>query len=228
MEKGDDIMGILESHLSKNCDPRMVGVLSLSIKEAYGFLDDLIQKEKILQRPEMKKTWGHIRHGLVDVGLKQVLQSSNIPHDIADKSSSRYRNGHTYLMVETKGAIITPAKVTKPGSVPKKALYRSKGSILNKNYNLFEEPQNINADYNEEKIPFLLLTYGGKDHRLDFVNLGLPDVGVGTWIDSVDITNSPVLLLNKEEISNDLQLTFTSKAEEIIKRGVEGGEEGAI
>lgn len=89
-------MEISQKHLRDNCDPRLSGMLSLSIKEAYRFLDDLILREKVFQRPEMNKVKGYVRHGLVDVGLKQVLQSSSISHEIADKSSSRYSNGHTY------------------------------------------------------------------------------------------------------------------------------------
>lgn len=37
-----------------------------------------VDKEKVLQRPEIKKVWGHLRYGLVDIGISQVLQSSNI------------------------------------------------------------------------------------------------------------------------------------------------------
>ena len=113
-------MSILKEHLKRNCDARMVGVLSLSIREAYRYLMELTERESIFQRAEMKKVWGHVRHGLVDVGLKQVLTSSAIPHEIADKASSRYVNGHTYLMIETKGAILTPAKVLSEASVPKR------------------------------------------------------------------------------------------------------------
>ena len=220
-------MTILTNHLSEKCDPRLQGVLSFGIKEAYRFLDEFVQRENFLQLPEMKQTWGYLRHGLVDVGLKQVLQSSKIEHEIVDKTSSRYANGHTYLMIETKGAIITPAKVYAEQTVPKKAIYRSQGSVLNKNYNLFEEPADLNESYNKNDTPFLLLTYGGRNHMLDFVNLALPDLGVQQWIDRVNITNSPILLANEKEISNELQLTFTSKAESIL-RGVENGEEGAI
>lgn len=220
-------MGILSDHLEMQCDVRLSGVLSLSVKEAYRFLEELVQREKVLQRPEMKKVWGHVRHGLIDVGLKQVLQSSNIAHEIVDKASSRYPNGHTYLMIETKGAVLTPAKVLHAHSVPRKAIFRSKGSLLNKQYNIFEEPRDINQKYDEKNPPFLLLTYGGIDHTLSFVRLGLPDVGVPGWIDQVDITNAPVLLANPEKVSDELQLSFTSEAEEIIKRGVEyAGKEG--
>ncbi|EGO8395745.1 hypothetical protein IGJ63_001613 [Enterococcus sp. DIV1375a] len=221
-------MEILENHLRKNCDPRLPGILSLSIKEAYRFLDELVLREKVFQRQEMKQVWGYVRHGLVDVGLKQVFQSSNILHEIADKSSSRYPNGHTYLLVEVEGGILTPAKVNTPYAVPRNAVYRNRGSLLNKQYNLFTDPKDINTEYNENTPPFLLLTYGGKNHKLDFVKLGLPEVNEGktklSWIDQVDITNSPILLENPKQLVDELQLTFTSKAKEIMGRGAEKGE----
>lgn len=221
-------MEILSNHIKNNCDQRLAGVLSLSIREAYRFLDELVEKEKVFQRQEMKKVWGHVRHGLVDVGLKQVLQSSEIAHQIADESSSRYPNGHTYLMIETKGAILTPAKVPRPGSVPKKAIFRDKGSLLNRQYDLFTESEDLNEKYDDKNPPFMLLTYGGLSHKLEFVRLGLPDLGVTGWIDQVDITNAPVLLANSEDISNDLQLTFTSEAAELIRRGEDYAREEGI
>ncbi|MDT2704812.1 hypothetical protein [Enterococcus dispar] len=221
-------MEILSNHLEKNCDKRLSGALSLSIREAYRFLDELVENEKIFQRQEMKKVWGYVRHGLVDVGLKRVLKSSNIPHEIADETSSRYPNGHTYVMIETKGAILTPAKVLKPQSVPEKAIFRDRGSLLNKQYDLFTDPEDLNHKYDENNPPFLLLTYGGSAHKLEFVRLGIPDLGVSGWIDQVDITNAPVLLTNSEDISNDLQLTFTSEAEELIRRGEKDAREKGI
>lgn len=221
-------MEILSSHLKSNCDPQLPGVLSLSIREAYRFLDELVTKEKIFQRTEMKKVWGHVRHGLVDVGIKQVLQSSNIQHEIADKASSKYANGHTYLMVEARGAILTPAKVLNKDSIPRKAIFRNKGSLLNKQYNLFDKPEDINEKYDENTPPFLLLTYGGRNHKLDFVRLGIPNLDVVGWIDQIDIINAPVLLNNSQYIRNDLHLTFTSEAEEIIRRGEEYANEDRV
>lgn len=225
-------MEMLENHLRINCDPKLSGILSLSVREAYGFLNELVTREKVFQRVEMKKVWGHVRHGLVDVGLKQVLQSSNIKHEIADKSSSRYPNGHTYLMVEVKGGILTPAKVSSPFAVPKKAVYRNRGSLLNKQYDLFRDPEDLNQKYDQKNPPFLLLTYGGKNHKLDFVKLGLPEVneehGTLSWIDQVDITNAPILMENPKDIVDELQLTFTLEAEELIRRGVENAREDNV
>lgn len=54
-EKGEKIMSILKEHLKRNCDARMVGVLSLSIREAYRYLMELTERESIFQRAEMKK-----------------------------------------------------------------------------------------------------------------------------------------------------------------------------
>lgn len=221
-------MGILSNHIENHCDKRMVGVLSLGIREAYGYLEELIAKEKILQKEEMRKTWGHIRNGLVDVGLKRVLESSNIPHEVVDKTSSRYSNGYTYLMVETKGGILTPAKVEKPGSVPPRAIFRSTGSVMNKQYNLFENPSDLNEKYDEKNPPFMLLTYGGLNYKLDFVRLGIPDLDVQSWIDQIDIIKSPVLLPNTEEVRNDLHLTFTAESEQIIRRSEENAREDGI
>lgn len=220
------IIEILQNHLKLNCDPRLIGLLSLSIKEAYRYLDDLIQREIVLQRPEMKKSWGHIRHAFVDVGIKQVLESSKIPHEIVDKTSSKYRNGHTYLMIELEGAIITPSKVRSANEVPRKATFRNKGSVLNKQYDLFMNSDDLNKKYDSNYPPFLILTYGGKDYELEFINLGLPAEGVRQWVDIVDIMNAPVIVSNKEEITQDLNLTFTESAEEIIKRGVNDAGEG--
>ena len=60
------------------------------------------------------------------------------------------------------------------------------------------------------------------------LKLGLPEVNEGktklSWIDQVDITNSPILLENPKQLVDELQLTFTSKAKEIMGRGAEKGE----
>ncbi|MGY0191355.1 hypothetical protein ACQ7AI_11265 [Lactococcus petauri] len=218
-------MGILQEHIKDNCDSRLQGVLSLGVREAYQFLEKLKESEKILQRPEMKKTYGHIRNGFIDVALKQVLESSEIPHEIVDKTVSRYRNGYTYLMIETQGAILTPSKVEKTISVPPKAIFRSKGSIINKQYTLFDNSDDLNQKYDESNPPFLLLTYGGYDYKLDFVRLGLPDLDVKEWIDQVDITRSPVLLKNQNDVKRELELTFTSEAKQLIERGVDDARE---
>ncbi len=221
-------MSTLSNHMSQCCDPRLPGILSFSIKEAYRFLDELTKKETLFLQPEMKKTWGYLRNGLVDVALKQILESSNIEYEIADKTTSKYKNGNTYLMIEAKGAIITPAKVSSAKAIPKKAIYRDKGCVLNKNYNLFDDSDDLNYGYDDESVPFLILTYGGANHELKFVSLGLPDTEMGDWVDIIDITNTPVLLSNPKEVISDLQLTFTEKAEEIMRSGENEEASGTI
>lgn len=207
---------ILEKHLEKNCDPRLMGILSFAIREAYRYHKDLLKNNPILEKSEMRKTLGHMRGGLVDVAIKDVLLSSGIKCDIQDKSVSRYSNGYTYLMIEVKGAILTVAKTQSKNGVPRKALHRSRGSILNRQFDLFKDFDEINSEYSENKTPYILLTYGGKNYELEYINLGLPDIDVENWIAVKDITNAQMIISKQQQLKvrNQLNLKFTAYSQE--------------
>lgn len=114
-------MGILRTHLETECDPRLSGELAYSIKEAYRFLWELIDATPVLKNPEMHKTYGHIRQALVDVALRLVLEDSAMRADVQMISAKNNRNnGYTYTMIETKGAIISPAKTRNIKAMPKR------------------------------------------------------------------------------------------------------------
>lgn len=209
-------MNSLDAYVSKNCDPRLLGVLSFAIREAYRYLRELLKNNPILEKSEMKKCIGHIRNGLVDVAIKDVLLSSGIECNIQDKSVSRYPNGYTYLMIEVKGAILTTAKTASVRSVPKKALHRSRGSILNRQYNLFDNADDLNDEYGSNTPAYILVTYGGKNYELEYINLGLPDLDVENWKAVKDITNVPMLIskTQKKEVKDKLNLKFTAYSQE--------------
>ena len=224
MERGFMSNGILEKHIKQYCSPELRGLLSLSVTEAYRFLDDLIKTNAILQRPEMKQTHGYIRKGLVDVAIKEVFSKARMKYKIADKTTSKYRNGHTYLMVEVKGAIITPAKVVQAHDFPRAAKNRTFNSLKNRQMNLFSNPDDINAKYDKNNPPYMIITYGGSDHKLEFVRLGLPLEDASGWIDQLDITKVPVLLANKKEIVDELNLSLTKEATRLIEESEKNGE----
>jgi len=216
--------GILERHLMHNCSRELCGLISLSINEAYRFLDDLIKTTPLLQKPELKKSYGYIRSGLVDVAIKEVFSKGNLRHKIADKSTSKYRNGYTYLMIEVKGGIITPAKVNRSYEFPRPAKNRTYNSLKNRQMNLFSNPEDINEKYDEKNPPYMIITYGGSDFKLEFINLGLPREDASGWIDLLDITKVPSLIVNKNEIVNELNLSFTREAERLIEESGRDGE----
>lgn len=219
-------MGILRNHLEAECDPRLAGELSYSIKEAYRSLWELIENTPVLQRSEMRKTYGYIRQGLVDVALRLVLEDSAMKTDVQMLSASNNRkNGYTYTMIESKGAIISPVKTRSAKAMPKKALHRSVASIKNKQFDLFTTQEDINARYDDTTPPFLLLTYGGKNHHLQFVQLGLPNVDTEQWIEKVDIFNAPRIITSKEQekaTQRKLDLTLTQLSEELLRREING------
>jgi hypothetical protein len=219
-------MGILQSHLEIECDPRLAGELAYSIKEAYRYLWELINATPVLQHPEMRKTYGHIRQALVDVALRLVLEDSSMPVDVQMiAATNNKRNGYTYTMIETKGAIISPVKTRSVRAVPKKALHRSVASIKNKQFDLFTTQEDINKRYDETTPPFILLTYGGSNHHLQFVQLGLPDVDSEQWIEKVDILNAPRIITSTEQeraTQKKLDLTLTELSEDLRRRVVNG------
>lgn len=219
-------MGILQSHLETECDSRLAGELAYSIKEAYRYLWELINATPVLQHPEMRKTYGHIRQALVDVALRLVLEDSSMPVDVQMiAATNNKRNGYTYTMIETKGAIISPVKTRSVRAVPKKALHRSVASIKNKQFDLFTTQEDINKRYDETTPPFILLTYGGSNHHLQFVQLGLPDVDSEQWIEKVDILNAPRIITSTEQeraTKKKLDLTLTELSEDLRRRVVNG------
>ena len=204
----------------------MAGELAYSIKEAYRYLWELINATPVLQHPEMRKTYGHIRQALVDVALRLVLEDSSMPVDVQMiAATNNKRNGYTYTMIETKGAIISPVKTRSVRAVPKKALHRSVASIKNKQFDLFTTQEDINKRYDETTPPFILLTYGGSNHHLQFVQLGLPDVDSEQWIEKVDILNAPRIITSTEQeraTQKKLDLTLTELSEDLRRRVVNG------
>lgn len=219
-------MGILRTHLEAECDPRLAGELAYSIKEAYRFLWELIDTTPVLRHPEMRKTYGHIRQALVDVALRLVLKDSSMRTDVQMLSAVNNKvNGYTYTMIETKGAIISPVKTRSIKTMPKKALHRSVASVKNKQFDLFTTQEDINKHYDADNPPFLLLTYGGKNHHLQFVQLGLPNVDTEQWIEKVDIMNAQRIVASKDQeqtTQKKLDLTLTELSEELLRREVNG------
>lgn len=214
-------MGILENHLKSECDVRLRGELSYAVRKAYDILWDTIRSTPVLQEKEMIKTYGHIRNGLVDLSLRQVLSDSPMKTDVQYNNVwNNHDNGYKYTMIEVKGAIISPVKTSLPKRMPKRALYRDTKSIKNRQFNLFETPEDINERYDAETSPFLLLTYGGRNHQLEFINLGLPDMNSESWIDTVSIMNAPRVIapISNRTVEKKLELKLTELAQDMLRR----------
>ncbi|MDY2954711.1 MAG: hypothetical protein SOR80_03970 [Enterococcus cecorum] len=218
-------MGLLSKHLEKNCESQLAGELNFSVQEAYRYLHELINANPILKRKEMNKSLGHIRQGLVDVALDVVLSDSPIKSDVQMIPAKNNTNGYTYSMIEVKGAIISPVKVRNRKYMPRKAVHRSTASVLNRQFDLFYSQEDINEEYSKDTPPFILLTYGDKNHQLEFVQLGLPDVSTEKWIDRLEISNVPRLQIadgKQEETRKKLDLTLTAYSEDLLRREING------
>lgn len=218
-------MGNLKKYIEEECDVRLVGYLAHSVKEAYKILNELIEANPIFKNPEMKQSYGHIRQALVNAALRIVLENSDLPCKVEQNSVMHNKNGYKYTMVEAKGAIISPVKTRNKKYMPRKAAHRSTASLKNAQIDLFNTEEDLNEKYDENTPPFMLLTYGGKNHHLQYIELGLPDISNEKWIDKLDITNAMIVLNNDrkvETVQKELNLSLTKLAEELLK-GVQDG-----
>lgn len=210
-------MGIIQEYVDHKFDKRLPGTLNFAVREAYRYLDDLVSKNNVLQQPDLKKVYGYLRNGLVDVALKKTLSNSGMNVDIFPKEVSKFKNGYTYPLISVDGALITPAKIRSQNSFPKNAAYRYADSLLNRQIDLFASEEELIDTSNLSKQLSLILTYGGYDYKLQFVNLSLPAAGESVWLDNLSIDSYPVLLGSSEsDMRERLKLSFTQTAQNII------------
>lgn len=213
MCKGE-AMGLLKKYLDENCDKKLPGALSFATQKAFSKLDELIEREPILQIAASRNAYGHLRNSFVQILLETEIERQDIDAQVTWKQVSS--NGYKYPVIESKGVLITEHKIRTPKSLPTSSWYKNNRSFLNKEISLFDDE--INDKYDENNTPYVMLTYGGKDYKLDFVQLSLPNFGVTSWIDTYDITKAFSVVkpynINQEK---EIELTFTKKVEEYIE-----------
>lgn len=215
----------LENLLKNQCDPRLSGVMSMAVRHASNSFDSLVASTPILQREEFRNTYGYLRHSFVDFSLKWAVNEHLIDGEIIPGTSSKYPNGHTYYSLKVKGAVINPVKTRGPKAIPKNALYRQELGLMNQQISLFDNTDDLmNKQINASAPAFLLLTYGGKNYSLDYIELGLPDVDTGKWIGQANILNAPLILPKHKtkEVTDKLDLTLTSISKKILEEENDG------
>lgn len=215
---------MIEEYIKNNCPLEVPGLLSLAIERAYKKLDELIKTTPLLQKPEARKCYGYLRNALIDIAIDSLFKDANANYSTETKPVNEKKNAYTYKLIKVPGACITPVKSQSKGSFPRKAIYRDKGSLLNYELSLFDNPQ----DCDHSQDPFMLLTYGGANYKLNYVMLGIPNFEDNKWISVMSIKGKPVPISNSEKkhLEDKLNLSLTKKAAE-IRRNNDGtiGEE---
>lgn len=218
---------MIDEYLKNNCPLEVPGLLSLAIEKAYKQLNKTILTVPILQKEEARKSYGYLRNAFVDVAIESVFSELDHNYITETKKVNPNRNSYTYKLLKIPGAHITPVKSQSKRSFPRKAIYRDKGSLLNYQISLFDDEQ---RNFNNDKVPFMLLTYGGVNYKLDYVMLGIPDFEDKKWIDLVSIKGKPILISNNKEteINDKLNLSLTKKANQIRRNDNDSNGENTI
>ncbi|RMC48887.1 hypothetical protein [Lactobacillus sp. ESL0228] len=211
-------MNPLENFLSNDADPKLAGFLSNSVKRGYNEFQELIAREPELQLQAARNAYGYLRHVYIDILLKHDAKTSGIDLNFFTKQVSK--NGYTYLAIKHRNCIITVHKTNSEKDLPVKAKNRTLRSEQNKNIvpietSLFEENISQDKSYNM----YIMVTYGGKNYTLDYIQLGIPNPGVTSWLYTKDITDAltivpPVTASEKQ----DIELEFRSEVKQLLKK----------
>lgn len=203
----------LDYYMKKDMDPRLPGFFSNTIKRGYNLFDELVKREPSLQLFQARNAYGMLRHIYVDILLQDEAEKSDIDLKIKNKKISQ--NGYTYPIIYSGDAVITTHKTRSKKSLPQSAWNRTNRSYLNDEISLFDD-ENIKSSASVN--PYLMVTYGGSNYKLDYVNLGLPNIGVTSWNGIKDITDSvSTLSTNSTYDKREINLAFNDKVKEIMK-----------
>ncbi len=217
-------MGILENHLMDKCDKNLPGVLNVGIQEMQRYFDQNVRNHELFGMREARNSWGPIRNALANVYVRKTLDLSSVTYDVEENHVTSKKNSYIHFTYIVNGATVNICKTSSGIYFPRKAIYRQIESQKNKDFTLFEDPDKILKDAkNSTDEANLLLTYGGFNYDLSHVTLGLPVAGELRWLDTMDIKNANYLMKSNEEIINELNLTLTDEAEEIVRKGIEKG-----
>lgn len=207
-------MSPLQFQIKNNMDPRLPGLISNSIKRGYSLFDELTNRESILKLFQARDAYGMLRHVYVDITFESEAKRLGIGLEFEQHQVSK--NGYTYPVIYDGHSAMTLHKTRSRTSMPRSAWNRRSRSFLNQEISLFhpDEP----ADDIQKEKPYLMVTYGGPNYRLSYVNLGLPNVGATSWINLIDITNAVSVVDSPSVVEKrQLDLAFNDKVQQLLE-----------
>ncbi|WP_461213880.1 hypothetical protein [Lacticaseibacillus sp. GG6-2] len=208
-------MSPLEYQMKNQMDPRLPGLISNSVKRGYALFDELTTREQILKLFQAKNAYGMLRHVYVDIAFQSEAERSGLPLTFEQHQVSK--NGYTYPVIYDGHSAFTLHKTRSKKSLPKSAWNRNSRSFLNREIDLF----NPAGDETQElaEMPYIMVTYGGPNYKLRYVNLSLPNVGVTAWLDQCDITDAvSVTSTPSRDEKRKLNLAFNDRVQQLLER----------
>lgn len=214
---------IFSEYVDNNMDKRLPGVLSLAMSEGYREFHEMTKNIPLLKLTEARNSYGTIRLVCVNIMIKEHLIRAELVNNIRDVTVSP--NGYTYQLFEVDGGSFTAQKTLSVKAMPRHALYRDEYSALNTELLLFDhiddEGNIIKNDVNSFTAPevsdiYFMLTYGGKNYNLDFLQMGLPSKDNENWIERIPILNRMAVISPSKSDQRDLEVSFKKEFEGIM------------
>ncbi len=174
------------------------------VRRAYSAIDQLITENEVLNWSVADNLVGNLINTAVEFEFKRMIDKGDLKLEY--NVSFNKRKNHKHIELISQNTISTISQVKNKYSVPRKAIFRNNLSCSNQlMFDIYDNSLNF-----KESPKYILLTHGGKNGNVDFLNLGMPQPYNKGWIYCFD------LFSEFEQISNE-QYEAQNNEEEIVE-----------
>lgn len=162
------------------------------VSRAYSVVEQLMTDNEILNWSIGNNMRGYLINTAVEYEFKRMIESGRLP--LSYRIGSNLRKNHQHIEVCSNHSILTISQMKNSNKPPRKAYFRA-----NLGYSNQLMMQFLEDDIKVIDSPlYIVLTHGSKHGNLEFVNLGMPQPHLNTWISCIELMQEPQLIENTE------------------------------
>lgn len=186
--------------------------------EAYDMVKLAAEDKEWISWIGSKDLMVHLRIYAVQYQISKLVDNGVFPNKFRYKIARNAADNCNHLEIYTDRSVMTISHVKYEKKIPPRAEFRLNKGISNQ----IALDLGFEEFYRSATDPFyVLLTHGGDEDGLKFVNLGIPDAYVQKWAWRINLFNEPYSLpqIDSEKIQDTKELmNFKTKIEGAIKK----------
>jgi hypothetical protein len=175
------------------------------IQNAYTAYHELIKDSFF--NSELKS---NVIGSLLSYGVDRQFEKDMLSKSFPLKSSIiRVNNfGRKAILLKSKNAVLTICRTNEPYKLPSKSKYKLQLAKSNQ----FQKEQLVIDLFDPQRPSFtsepyyVILTYGGANRELDFLNLLVPDAEMNTYLECVDLRSRFIQYTNNAPKLNEKEI----------------------
>lgn len=188
-----------------------------AVNHAYKMVNILSEDEEWISWVGAKDLLVHLRIFAVQFKITELIDDGELPSRFHYKIARNVADNCSHVEIVSDRSVMTISHVSGEKQIPRRAEFRANKGISNQmvlDLGLEEFTRRTTDRF------YVLLTHGGSDNP-EFVNIGIPDAFVQTWVHRINLLKEPHLLpvTDSEKIQDPRELmNFKSKVEGALKQ----------